>query len=82
MSLELPNSRNAFLPQLPENLGDAAVLKEYLGKISVEMERLHTQNFDNIDAVRNVISPGISGTFVSSAGATITVVNGVITGLS
>ena len=82
MAVELPNSRNIFLPQLPEDLSDPKVVREYMQRLVTEMEKAYTRNFDNVDAVRNVVHSGTSGTFIDSLGATVTVVNGIITALS
>ena len=81
MSIDLPNSRVTFIPQVPQDIQDASV-KTYLGRLKVELEGIHKKAFDNADAIRSVINTGTSGTFVDSDGNTITVTDGLITSLT
>ena len=82
MSIELPNARNIFVPIIPQDIEDARLLKEYLKKIKYSIEEGYTKAFDNSAAIANVINTGTSGTFKSSAGATITVANGLVIALT
>jgi len=78
MSLELPNGRGAFLPQVPNTIQDKVIREYLIQAISAVEDNLHKQ-FDNS---YYIISTGTTGTFLASGGAAITVTNGIITGLA
>ena len=78
MGLNLPNPRNVFLPELPLSMRDKPEY-QYLRDLKDALELQFSKTFDN---TYSILSAGTSGTFVSSGGATITIQNGVITGLT
>lgn len=81
MTVNLPNTRNVFMPEVPHGLEDR-LLRDYLETLVREVDRMYTKLFDNDDAIRNVINTGTSGTFVDSDGNTVTVSDGLITALA
>lgn len=81
MSIELPNGRNVFITAVPDEVKDAA-MKDYLVTVVREVRDMYVKLFDNDDAIRSVINTGTSGTFVDSDSNTVTVADGLITGLA
>jgi len=77
MSIELPNARNIFIPQVPDKID-----KAYLEIIKKQIESVNIKAFDNSKIIVDVINTGTSGTFKSSAGDTIRVLDGLIIALT
>lgn len=78
MSLNFPNPRNVFLPEVPSELKSKPEGK-YLQDLKTAIELQMAKSFDN---TYSILQAGTSGTFIGSGGGTITVENGVITALS
>ena len=79
MGLNLPNPRNVFLPSLPQSMREIKDVEKYLNDLKTALELQLAKSFDN---TYSIVSTGTSGTFVDSAGSTITVVSGIITSLT
>jgi len=79
MGINLPGARGVFLPALPPSFAGVSDAYEYVKNLKSSLEREFTKTFDN---VYTIVSTGTSGSFVDSLGATVTVVNGIITGLA
>ena len=79
MGINLPGARNVFLPSLPPSLSSVSGVVEYLENLKSALEKEFSKGFEN---VYTILSTGTSGSFVDSLGATVTVVNGIITGLA
>jgi hypothetical protein len=78
MGLNLPNPRNVFLPEVPDDLKGKPEGK-YLQDLKTTLELQFAKSFDN---VYSLVSTGASGSFVDSGGNTVTVQSGIITSLS
>lgn len=78
MAINLPGPRNVFLPPVPDAIQDKA-LRDYLIELKRSMEAQLPRQFENAYAI---VSTGTSGTFKSSAGDTITISSGIVTGIS
>jgi hypothetical protein len=77
MSLNLPNPRNVFLPEVPASIKDAATV-QYLKDLKNALELQMSKSFDN---TYSIVSTGASGSF-DATGATITVESGIITSIA
>ena len=78
MALNLPNPRAVALPEIPASIKDEA-LRAYLKDLRTSLELQFGKQFDN---AYSILVSGTEGSFLSSGGATITVQNGIVTGLS
>ena len=76
--LSLPNARNVFLPSLPLSMRGKPEY-QYLQDLKTSVELYLAKQFDN---TYSIVAAGVSGTFVDSAGNTITVQSGIITSLT
>jgi len=74
MGLNLPNPRNAFLPELPQSMRGKPEY-QYLQDLKTALELQLAKQFDN---TYSILSTGTSTTFVDSSGKTVTVTNGII----
>jgi len=79
MAINLPGGRNVFLPSLPLSFSDLASVHEYMSDMKIAIEKQLAKSFENVYAIVNT---GTTGTFVDSAGNTVTVTNGIITALA
>lgn len=81
MSINLIHGRKIFLPKVPNNIEDVA-MQQYVSRLSDAIENMYTKLVDNDSVAIDTINTGTSGSFVDSDGNTITVTNGLITGLA
>jgi len=79
MGINLPGARNVFLPSLPPSVREVSEIATYLKDFKAAVEKEFSKSFDN---TYTILSTGTSGTFKSSAGDTITIVNGIVTALA
>ena len=80
MSVNLLHGRKTFIVQVPP-LADKEI-KDYLMRLTENIEKVYTQLVDNDTVVMSIINTATSGTFDDSAGGTVTVTDGLITGLA
>jgi hypothetical protein len=81
MSIDLPKSRSTFFPEIPSELGKNSALYQHLQALQEEMTKQVSGLFDNSAVLRDVLDSGVSGSFISSDGKTVTVTNGIITAI-
>lgn len=81
MSVNLVHARRIFLPKVPPEIEDAK-LKDYLQRLTDAIENMNAALVDNDGVAVSSINTGTSGTFDDSAGGTVTVADGLITGLA
>jgi hypothetical protein len=81
MAVNLLHPRKTFLPKVPADIEDKE-LREYLSRLTDALENMYTKLVDNDDIVVSMVNTGTSGSFDDSAGGTVTVVKGIITGLA
>lgn len=80
MSIDLPEAGQVFLPEVPDGVDVGT--KNFLEALRKNMIQVTQGLFHNDRNIADVVDSGTSGTFVASGGNTITVTNGIITGLS
>jgi hypothetical protein len=76
VGINLPNSGNVFIPEVPSDLD--AKTAEYLRSFKRSVEKAVRDQFSNNLVLANVINLGVSGTFIISSGGSIVVTSGIV----
>ena len=77
MGVNLPNSGEGSLPDVPRDLKDKQ-LAQYLASLKRQIEQKFREQFSNTLVVANALNVGTSGVFTISSGGSIIITSGIV----